>query len=121
MSPAEESDEGIAAVLSRLDDMAILSAGWLDGGGEKVTGEALERAREMLPELLRRDIPRPRIYPTPEGGLQAEWSGEGREVSITFEVDGALSALAVSGDSGEPDELHDGDAERIARFVLRVR
>lgn len=114
VSPAEEPDDGFAAVQGRLDDISALSYGWLDGDGEKVTTEALARARETLIELLRRDIPKPRIYPTAEGGVQAEWSDGGTEISVVFGADGTVSALAATRDSDEVDELEDGDTERIA-------
>jgi hypothetical protein len=121
VSPAEEPDDGIAAVQGRLDDISRLSYGWLDGDGEKVTTEALASARETLTGLLRRDVPKPRIYPTAEGGVQAEWSDGTTEISVVFGTDGTVSALAVTSDSDEVDELEDGDADRIARFVVRAR
>jgi hypothetical protein len=58
----------------RLHELAQLDQGWLDGDGEAIAPAALRLARAALRSLAHAGAPPPRIYPTPEGGVQAEWS-----------------------------------------------
>ncbi len=60
----------------------------------------------MLADLLTFEVPRPRVFATPEGGVQAEWTVGEHEISVTFEPDGKLYAVSVnlaSGDAEEPE------------------
>jgi len=115
-----EDPPDIATVDSRFRELAGLDEGWLDGEGVPLANAALESARTTVAELLRREAPMPRLYPTPEGGVQAEWTAGHYEISVTFQPDGELYGLAVNSVSGESDELIDADVERIARFVQRA-
>jgi hypothetical protein len=74
----------------------------------------------MLPELLTLDAPHPHLYPTPEGGVQAEWAVGEYEISLMFEPDGRSYALVVNRDSGESRELENDDTGGIAQFLQRA-
>jgi hypothetical protein len=116
-----DDSEDIALLDTRLDELGFLGDGWLDGDGAPVNPVALALARRILTELLGFDVPRPSVFATPSGGVQAEWTIERYETSVTFEADGSLSAMSVHGVSGSSDEPQlSEDAEQIARFVLRV-
>jgi hypothetical protein len=68
-----------------------LSAGWLDGGGEAPVHTLLVEARDYLLEQHRRfALPLPHVYPTPEGGISAEWTIGSHMLSLSWEPDGAL-------------------------------
>jgi hypothetical protein len=111
--------EDLASLDSRLDELSLLNPGWLDGEGARLDVEALSRARRVLADLLAFEVPRPRVFATPEGGVQAEWTVADNEISVTFEPDGKLYAVAVnlaSGQSEEP-ELTTDDAEQIAQLL----
>jgi len=112
--------EELARLDRRFDELAALPAGWLDGEGVALDAVVLDRARRILAELLNFDVPQPRVFPTPEGGVQAEWTVAGHEIGVTFEPDGTLYAVSVnlvSGQAEEP-ELAEDNAERIARLLL---
>lgn len=114
-----DDPEDLASLDSRLDELASLNAGWLDGQGVRPDVGALERARRVLSDLLTFEIPRPRVFATPEGGVQAEWTVGENEISVTFEPNGKLYAVAVnltSGQSQEP-ELATDDPEQIAQLL----
>ena len=115
-----EDPEELADLDKRIAELAELQRGWLDGDGAPPAPAALREASSTLAELLRPDTPRPRIYPTPEGGVQAEWATAGYEVSVTFEPDGTSYALAVDRESGESHELENGDTGGLAEFLQRV-
>jgi len=115
-----DDPEDIVNLDDRLDELASLKAGWLDGEGVRPDALVIERARRMLADLLTFEVPRPRVFATPEGGVQAEWTVGEHEISVTFEPDGRLYAVSVnlaSGDAEEP-ELAD-DPAQIAQ-LLRV-
>jgi hypothetical protein len=113
--------EELSKLESRFSELASLREGWLDGEGVPPDVVLLHRARRVLADLLDFDVPRPRVFATLEGGVQAEWSVEGHEVSVTFEPDGTLYAISVNRAAGTSDEptLALDDPERIAQFVLR--
>lgn len=56
--------------------------GWLDGDGIAPTDAALHGAYTLLMTA--------RIFPTPTGGVQIEWTNRGREQSIAFAADGSF-------------------------------
>jgi hypothetical protein len=72
-------------VTLRLEQISALNDGWLDGKG-------LAPAKDKLLEWLANefdanfdaDLPLPYLYPTPEGGIQAEWTIN--DWSVTFEI-----------------------------------
>jgi hypothetical protein len=114
-----EDAEELESLDRRIDELAGLTAGWLDGDGLPPDAIVLVRARRVLADLLSFDVPRPRVFPTLEGGVQAEWTVASHEITVTFEPDGTLYALAVNVVSGEADEpeLASDDAEHIARLL----
>lgn len=114
-----DDQEDLKRLDERLEELAGLQAGWLDGNGARPDISALSRARRTLAELLGLDVPRPRVFATPEGGIQAEWTIGNREISVTFESDSKLYTVAVdlsSGKSEEP-ELTEDDLAQIADLL----
>jgi hypothetical protein len=119
VSPVEYP-EGLAALDSRIAELGELKSGWLDGAGVLLTAAAIRKAKTTLGDLLLLDVPRPRIYPTLEGGVQAEWAIGDYEVNVTFEPDGSSYGVAVNRESGESSELDSGDIGRIAQFFQQA-
>ena len=114
-----DDPDDLANLDSRLDELASLKTGWLDGDGVRPDVGVLARARQVLSDLLTFEVPRPRVFATPEGGVQAEWTIGDNEISVTFEPEGKLYAVAVdlaSGQSNEP-ELTTDDPEQIAQLL----
>lgn len=122
ISASDPNDEDLAKLNRRLSQLAALEIGWLDGDGAPPTQKALSLAERVLTELLAMEVPSPRAFPTPDGGIQAEWTIGHREVSVTFEPHGSLYALSVNTASGTSDErvLDSEDVGQITRFVLRA-
>jgi hypothetical protein len=115
-----EDPESLEALDNRIAELRELQHGWLDGDGAPPASVALQRASAMLPELLTLDAPHPHLYPTPEGGVQAEWAVGEYEISLMFEPDGRSYALVVNRDSGESRELENDDTGGIAQFLQRA-
>ncbi|MDP9052215.1 MAG: hypothetical protein M3O31_16070 [Acidobacteriota bacterium] len=73
-------------VALRLDSLAQLQDGWLDGIGTAPDKEGLKRLAAAFDTHFDPELPLPYLYPTPEGGIQAEWSLNENTWSITLEV-----------------------------------
>lgn len=69
---------------ARFTELRTLKENWDGFNANPVYPDMEERARAILADLRGR----PRIYPTPEGGIQLEW----KDVEITVEPNG-MSAM----------------------------
>ena len=65
--------EGALNVTSQLDELRSLEDGWLEGGGIAPSHEGLDWLVQSFERYYPTDLPRPYLYPTEEGGVQAEW------------------------------------------------
>jgi hypothetical protein len=74
-------------VTLRLEQMAALKDGWLDGKGNAPDKEKLTWLADMFDAHFDGDLPLPYLYPTAEGGVQAEWTMNGREVSLEIDLE----------------------------------
>lgn len=66
----------------RIQELQSLRDGWLDGKGVAPSSYGLEWFLAQYQLRYPPDLPEPRLYPTPEGGLRAEWSVGRRELSL---------------------------------------
>ena len=72
-------------VPSRLNEFRLLKDGWLEGEGRAPHSEGLDWFATQFEQRYPADLPLPHLYPTPDGGVRAEWSG-GSNV-IVLEID----------------------------------
>jgi hypothetical protein len=93
-------------VTSRLEELALLESGWLDGkGGLALDPAALKRLSEAFDQFFAVELPLPHLYPTAEGGVQAEWSSGEWEVSLEIQLPSLKAAYqALHLRSGECEE-----------------
>lgn len=83
----------------RLNQLAQLRDGWLDGDGKAPDPANLMRLYQAFRENFDKSLPIPSLYPTPTGGVQAEWSLNEWEVSLEIEISSLraeFEALKVS-------------------------
>lgn len=73
-------------VALRLEELATLKDGWLDGKGYTPMPEQLKWLASQFDAYFAADLPLPHLYPTPEGGLQAEWSLDAWEVTLEINL-----------------------------------
>jgi hypothetical protein len=115
----------------RLNQFAALEDGWLDGNGKAPAKEELEWLAEAFESDFDSDLPLPYLYPTAEGGVQAEWNLNDWAVTLEIEINSrkaqyqalnlnTLSSkdleLALGDDTGWKalnDELKQLDAEQV--------
>lgn len=70
----------------RLEELAVLKDGWLEGKGVAPSLTALQWLSQAFESSLPDDLPFPYAYPTPEGGVQLEWSLGEAEVSLEIDL-----------------------------------
>lgn len=108
-----ESIERIAAldpldIETRLDEILQLQDGWLDGMGKAPDHESLPKLAIAFDERFSPDLPLPHLYPTPEGGIQAEWTLGEWEVSLEITLPtmkAEFQALQLGSDRCEEFEV----------------
>lgn len=89
-------------VPARIEELALLQDGWFDGEGVAPSKDALVWFAHTWIAHWADNLPLPYLYPTPAGGLQAEWSLD--TVSTLVEIDLAnrdANLLVVRNDTGD--------------------
>lgn len=82
LSPIDPLD-----VSCRLDDFRNLQNGWYDGSkGKGFVGSDLDWLANKFDQNYPDSLPLPYLYPTGDGGVQAEWSLLGIEVSLEIDL-----------------------------------
>ncbi|UOA08481.1 hypothetical protein [Methylobacter sp. S3L5C] len=71
----------------RLDELAKLEDGWLDGKGVALNPENLLWLGKSFESKFDADLPLPYLYPTSDGNIQAEWPIGNWEASIEINLD----------------------------------
>jgi hypothetical protein len=72
-------------------ELLELAPGWLDGEAVAPTRELLELVGAWLDEHQLQDLEQPRLFPTPEGGVEAEWRIGRLDLSIEFDPSSGLA------------------------------
>ena len=88
-------------ILVQLDELRSLENGWLDGEGIAPCKEGLDWLAGYFEACYPEDLPVPRIYPTPEGGVQIEWALNAYEISLAVNLNnhrGDFHALNMRND-----------------------
>ena len=88
-------------VLVQLDELRSLENGWLDGEGIAPCKEGLDWLAGYFEACYPEDLPVPRIYPTPKGGVQIEWALNAYEISLAVNLNnhrGDFHALNMRND-----------------------
>jgi hypothetical protein len=114
-------------ISARLDDLRLLQPGWLEGQGEPPAQEGLDWLSSVFNQQYPDDLPLPFLYPTAEGGIQAEWSLAKTEVTFAIDLTshvGQWHALRMDVGAEETRELNLGDTndwqwliEQLQRMV----
>lgn len=70
----------------QLEQLSLLKDGWLDGKGFAPDPIFLKWLASEFDLNYEISLPLPYLYPTPEGGIQAEWSNAKWEVSLQIDL-----------------------------------
>jgi hypothetical protein len=86
-------------------ELLDLAPGWLDGEGRPPTRKLLDLVGEWLEPHQRNNGQQPRLFPTPEGGVEAEWRIGRLVLLIEFDPSSAtVEWHALDLDQGTVDE-----------------
>ena len=114
-------------VPSRLDEFREMSDGWLEGDGRAPDHAGLDWLSASFERHYPKDIPLPHSYPTPEGGVEMEWSFGSQSVILEIDLEKRLGDwLRFDKESDEEDNytlaLSDNGSgwERIAAEIRRM-
>ncbi|HET7228719.1 MAG TPA: hypothetical protein VFJ16_01820 [Longimicrobium sp.] len=108
-------------IAARIDDFRGLGAGWLDGKGVAPAPEGLDWLSCAFEKHYPDHLPLPYLYPTAEGGVQAEWSLPPYELSLEVSLDkrgGEWHGLNLESDLDTTRQL---DLESVADWEWMVR
>lgn len=121
-----EAPSEFEALSTRMEELRKLETGWLDGTGEAPDLAGLDWLHEHLDTLMRDyGVPFPRLYPTTEGGIQAEWEGAKWEIEVEYHLTRrqALVSLFRPTDADRDKELSVGVEARagVMKLALLLR
>lgn len=112
-------------VPARLESLALLRDGWMDGQGLRPLPSGLAWLSKAWTDTWPDDVALPYAYPTPEGGVQFEWSTP--EVSLTAELDlnthvaEVLVSRTADGEVVEEASLNLNEADQWDALICVVR
>ena len=96
-------------VETRLEELATLRDRWLNGQGFTLDKAGLKALAEAFEQHFDSELPLPYIYPTPEGGVLAEWSLGQWAVSLDIALPSQAAqyqALNLASDQAIDDDLN---------------
>jgi len=109
---------------ARLDELRSLKDGWLEGEGQAPSHEGLDWLSQVFGQHYPDDLLLPFLYPTAEGGIQAEWSLEPNEVTLKIDLGahaGQWHALNMETDVEASRELNLNDAGDWQWLVKQIQ
>ncbi|HYW08992.1 MAG TPA: hypothetical protein VE913_18680 [Longimicrobium sp.] len=110
--------------LAVLDEFRSLHAEWLDGKGVAPSATGLDWLSRAFATYYPDDLPLPYLYPTAEGGVQAEWSLGSHEITLDISIDehrAEWHSLALEADREEESDVDLDVAAEWERFAGEIR
>jgi len=110
-------------IIYRLEEISTIEDGWLDGEGIAPKKDNLDWFSNMFEGNFDKNLPLPFIFPTPEGGIQAEWTINQHEISLTINLDSKDSyyhELNFSNDQEDEDKFNLNNTEDWRKLNLKL-
>lgn len=88
LQPMEDlaTGRGSLEIRTRLDELRALKDGWIEGSGTALSESGLDWCADAFAANYPEHVPPPRLFPTPHGGIQAEWSFDRFELSLEIDL-----------------------------------
>lgn len=119
MQPTKE--QSIKSLEMRLSQLQRLEPGWLDGCGKAVEPAAIDNARQLLTGVIELGEERPRVYPTFEGAIQAEWNFDVWTIDVSIGTK-EISVIGLNIETNTESELEGAiDAQRLVAWLKSFR
>jgi len=96
------------AVSDQLNELSKLPPNWDSYGSPPVQVRVVTAALDILANLSRCNMDRPRVLAVPGGGVQLEWVNDSSELEIEVRPNGDVEFLIVD----EENEMLEGPVER---------
>lgn len=104
-------------VPARLDELRHMQDGWLDGGGKVPSHQELDWLSTSFQRNFPDELPLPYLYPTPEGGIEAEWSLGTHSAILEFHLDTHQGDwLQFSKDSEDEESSRSLDLDKMGAW-----
>ena len=105
-------------VPARLDELRAMQDGWLDGAGKAPSHAGLDWLADAFARHYPDDAPLPYAYPTPEGGVQFEWTLGVHDISLEVNLNDRTAIwhrldLSDVSDEGQEQELNLTNDRRV--------
>jgi len=117
----------VAKLWSRLEALSKIEDGWIDGEGVAPASKAIQQAHDVLARLLVDNdwIDRPKVFPNPDGGVQAEWAIGAWMCEVIFSADGSMRGEATQTEDDRDEEIElsavtAGNADQLAKWLLNL-
>lgn len=108
---------------ARLDEVRLLKDGWMDGDGNAPSKDGIDWLEAAFNYHYPDEAKPPYLYPTPDGGIRAEWSDTRHELSLDIHLAkkrASWHALDLETDDEESRDLNLEDGTEWEWLVSRV-
>jgi hypothetical protein len=103
----------------RLEELAELKDGWLDGQGIAPAADKLRWLASCFDRYFAPSLCLPYLYPTAEGGIQAEWSlPDHWEVTLEIDLVTQRASYQAVNLQTQASQDHDMDLAQTAGWTL---
>ena len=109
---------------ARLDELRELNDGWLDGQGYAPVGTGLTWLAASFNRYYPESLLRPRLYPTVDGGIQAEWMIAATDIDIKINLvskSGEWHSLDLASDTEHQKTLNLDDEDAWKWIVKKIQ
>jgi hypothetical protein len=86
VTPVDESAQHPLDIRARLYELRALGDGWLEGKGKSPSPAGLDWLAAAFEQRFAAQLRQPYLYPTAEGGIQAEWSMNPWEIFLEIDL-----------------------------------
>ena len=115
-----QSESDPLDIFVQIENIRSLEDGWYNGDGKAPPHKALERLAQMFDNHWDDSLPLPCIYPTYEGGIQAEWTIGRCAISLEIELPSQKSYFhRIHLDTNEDFDMDLDLTDRIGWETLR--
>lgn len=95
---------GVSDLSHRCNELQNLKCGWYDGQGIAPSREGIRWLENNFSRMNVSGLPLPYLYPTPEGGIRAEWSIQSFEISLDIDFNDRSGAWHLLNLQTQKDE-----------------
>lgn len=105
----------------RVAELSEIRDGWLDQTTPSPSAEAIDFLELLLAKCVERNLRRPLMYPSGEGGIQLEWRDDASSVEIEIYNARTVDAAWFETGSARDEELSFifTDIDQIIEFIVR--